>query len=72
MDEIPRRAQVLQMVQAELAIRSAIQKVEEMGCDVVLTEAVVLLGAAQSKVADFVDRIKGEGGTHERATTLAI
>lgn len=29
--------------------------VEEAGCDVLLTEAVILLAAAKDKVADFVD-----------------
>ena len=43
------------MVPAELAIRAALLAVEDAGCDVLLTEAVILLGEAQDKVADFVD-----------------
>ena len=43
------------MSSGELAIRAAIHAVEDMGADVRLTDAVVLLGEAQSKVADFVD-----------------
>lgn len=53
---IPRRAYIQMMVPAELAIREAIHKVEAIGADVVLTEAVNLLTKAQDKVSDYVDR----------------
>jgi len=55
MDDFPRRNQVQLMSSGELAIRAAIHVVEDMGADMRLTAAVVLLGEAQSKVADFVD-----------------
>ena len=51
----PRRIQMLKMVPAELAILTATDAVEEMGGDVRLTDAVVLLGKARNKVADYVD-----------------
>jgi hypothetical protein len=58
MDEIPRRCRIDLMVPAELAIRAAVETVEEMAADVRLTEAVILLGRAQERVADFVDGVK--------------
>lgn len=54
-DEIPRRARVDFNVMAEHAIREAMQSVEDLGADVKLTEAVVLLGKAKDAVADYVD-----------------
>jgi hypothetical protein len=53
--DIPRRIRVDLMTPAELAIRNAVAEVEKAGCDPWLTDAVVLLGKAQSKVADYVD-----------------
>lgn len=55
MNKIPRRIDINRYVPAETAIREAILRVEEMPADVRLTEAVVLLGRAKDKVADFVD-----------------
>lgn len=56
--EFPRRICVDRMTPAELAIRDAMGAVEEAGCDVRLTYAVVLLGEAQERVADFVDGVR--------------
>ena len=56
----PRRASIPHMTPAELAIRAAVQAVEEAGCDVLLTDAVILLGQAREKVADYVDRMNPE------------
>lgn len=53
--DIPRRNRIDKLTPAELAIRNAMIAVEELPADVRLTEAVVLLGQAQSKVADYVD-----------------
>jgi hypothetical protein len=53
--DIPRRAHLDLNTPAELAIRDAVNAVERMGADVLLTEAVVLLGQAREKVADYVD-----------------
>jgi hypothetical protein len=53
--EIPRRIQIQKMTPAELAIRTAMLEVEKLPPDARLTDAVVLLGQAQEKVANFVD-----------------
>ena len=51
----PRRCYVQKMVPAELAIRDAMEAVELMGCDVRLTDAIILLEEAKNKVSDVVD-----------------
>lgn len=51
----PRRNCIDKMTPLELDIRNLILRVEEMGCHTLLTEAITLLGQAQSKVADYVD-----------------
>lgn len=56
-NEIPRRIQLEHMTHAERAIYDAVQVVEAAGCDVRLTEAVILLQQARDKVADFVDGV---------------
>lgn len=55
---IPRRCQLEHLSKGELAIWEATHAVEDMGCDVRLTDAVVLLQAARDSVADFVDGIE--------------
>jgi hypothetical protein len=40
---------------AEHAIYNALQEVEKMGADVLLTEAVTLLNNAQNKVAEYIE-----------------
>lgn len=57
-DGHPRRNRLEHLTPAEMAIREATLKVEEAGCDPLLTDAVVLLQAARDKVADYVDREK--------------
>jgi hypothetical protein len=54
-NDIPRRVRRDLMTPAELAITAAMEEVEKLGADERLTAAVVLLGAARDKVADFVD-----------------
>lgn len=44
------------LLTAELAIVEAISQVEKMPADVLLTEAVILLGQAKDKVSDFIDK----------------
>lgn len=39
---------------ARVAIADAVRAVESVGCHTLLTEAVILLGQAERKVADFV------------------
>ena len=58
MTEIPRRIRMDLMTPAELAIMKAIDAVEVAGCDTRLTDAVILLGKARDRVADFVDGVK--------------
>ena len=52
----PRRRRIDLLTPAEKAIRDALVAVEEVGADPLLTEAVILLGQAQEKVADFVEK----------------
>lgn len=56
-NQIPRRFRLYEYTPAEKAIYEAIVKVEEAGCDVRLTDAVVLLGEAKDCIADFVDGV---------------
>ena len=51
-----RRCDTLRHTDAEQAICAAIDAVESVGADPWLTDAVVLLGSARNKVADYVDR----------------
>lgn len=53
--DIPRRNRMEAWTSVERAIHSAAQAVEAMPADIRLTEAGILLGRAQSKVADFID-----------------
>lgn len=53
--DFPRRHRIDQNTPAELAIRKAMDAVEEAGADPLLTDAVGLLDQAREKVADFVD-----------------
>ncbi len=54
-NEIPRRIRLDLNTPAELAIYNAMQEVENVGADVKLTEAVILLSKARDLVADYVD-----------------
>lgn len=54
-DGIPRRSDVSLLTPAETVIRDAIIAVEAVGADPLLTDAVVLLGQAQGKVADWLE-----------------
>jgi len=54
-DGIPRTARMDLYTPAEKAIRAALEAVEEAGAHPLLTDAVILLGQAQDKVADFVE-----------------
>lgn len=55
-DGIPRRARLDLNTPAELAIRAALEEVEKVGADPLLTEAAILLGQAREKLADYIDR----------------
>jgi hypothetical protein len=54
-----RRSRIDLLTPAETAIRSAIADVESVGADVRLTDAVTLMSAAQTRVADYVDKVDG-------------
>lgn len=56
MNDFPRRNKLDELTPAEKAIYDAIQEVEKVGADVLLTDAVILLGQAKDKVADYVDK----------------
>jgi hypothetical protein len=53
--EIPRRIRIDKFTPAEKAIFDAVQVVEQAGTHPLLTDAVILLGQAREKVADYVD-----------------
>jgi endogenous inhibitor of DNA gyrase (YacG/DUF329 family) len=55
-DGIPRNARVDHWTAAEVAISDAIDAVESGGAHPLMTDAVILLGDAQRKVAEYVDR----------------
>lgn len=55
--DVTRRLDVNRMTLAEAAIENATRLIEEMPGDPRLTDAVVLLQAAQASVADFVDGV---------------
>jgi hypothetical protein len=50
-----RRADILQMIPAELAIRNAVLEVEKLGADTRLTDIVVSLSEQQRKLADWCE-----------------
>lgn len=78
-DTVPRRFRLDLNTPAELAIRAAVDAVEALPADVRLTDAVVLLGQARERVADFVDRLApaaplpvGEGQTEGEPQQIPI
>jgi hypothetical protein len=56
--DIPRRARLDLSTPAELAIRAAVDAVENLPADPRLTQAVILLQQAREKVADYVDDVR--------------
>jgi hypothetical protein len=52
----PRRNRLELLTPAEIAIRAAISAVEAAGADTLLTDAIVLLGQAKEKVADYAEK----------------
>lgn len=55
MNPIPRRRMLYLNTEAEISIREAVNKVEAMGADVKLTDAIIKLQEAFELVADYVD-----------------
>lgn len=53
-----RRCDTERMTPAEKAIHDSVIAVEMVGAHPLLTDAVVLLTQAQTKVADYVDMVK--------------
>ena len=54
-NKFPRRSCIYLLTPAEKAIWDAAQAVENLGADVRLTDAVVLLQQAREKLADYFD-----------------
>lgn len=55
MPDIPRRIRLDLMTPEELAIYNMIGEIEKLGAHPLLTDVVVLLAEARSKLADWVD-----------------
>lgn len=53
--EMPRRSRLDLNTPAELAIRNAVNEVEKVGADPILTQIVQLLNGARDYLSDFVD-----------------
>lgn len=53
--DVPRRQDMERMSYAEHAMLDAVWLIEDMGADIDLTEAINLIHAARTKVADFID-----------------
>ena len=71
--EPPRRIRMDRWTPAERAIYDAIQVVEAAGADERLTDAVILLGRAKDRVADYVDGIvPGSYEAEERAVERGL
>lgn len=69
----PRRNRIDLNTPAELAIRKAIESVEEAGCHELLTDAVNLLDEAREKVADFVElEPRNRGGMTDMTACIQI
>lgn len=54
-NKFPRRSCVYLLSPAEKAVYDAVQAVENVGADVRLTEAIVLLSQARENLADYFD-----------------
>jgi hypothetical protein len=66
--DFPRRNRIDLFSPGEASIRATVFEIEKMGADVRLTDAVILLGKAQEKVADYVDNrcpLCGKPPTHQ-------
>lgn len=63
--QFPRRNNIDRLTPAERAIYDATQAVEALPADVRLTEAVILLGQARDKVADYVDNPAGQASREQ-------
>jgi hypothetical protein len=62
-DGIPTRSDQSLMSSVERTITHIILRVEEMGASKELTDAVVLLGRARDKIADYVEQETANGPT---------
>lgn len=54
-NKFPRRSCIYLFTPAEKAVYDAIQTVENVGADIRLTEAIVLLSQVREKLADYFD-----------------
>ena len=55
-DGIPRRNRINLLTPVEKAAYDLTQAVEDLGCDLLLTDAIIYLGQARDKIADFVEK----------------
>jgi hypothetical protein len=56
METIPRRINLELNTAAELAIFNAIQEVEKIGADPILTDIELMLIEAKNKLSDYIDQ----------------
>lgn len=59
-DGLPRRSRLDCLTPTELVVFHAIQAVEEIGAHPLLTDAVILLGQAKDKIADYLETKTGD------------
>lgn len=55
-DTFSRRSRMDLMDSSEKLITEAVWEIEKLGCDVKLTEAVILLTKAKDLISDFIDK----------------
>ena len=54
-NSFPRRARLDLLHPIEIAIMGTVDNIEGLGADLLLTEAVLLLGRAREKIADWLE-----------------
>ena len=60
--DLPRRIRLDLMTPEELALYNMVDEIEKLGAHPLLTDVVVLLGDARSKLSDWVDLQAAEHG----------
>ena len=60
-DGFPRRACLYSQTPAERAIQIAVDGIEDMGADPILTDIVTSLENAREKLADFIEKDISQG-----------
>ena len=57
-NNIPRRNQLNLNIPAEIAIQNAINEIEVLGANEVLTDIVIMLNESKNMLSDYIDGIK--------------